>query len=204
MGEVGRDLNMNGTTDYLMDKNITMLISHPDDEVIFGWPVLQRARKIVCCSSDLNNLERQWCKDRKLALKEVCGMLGIELVCFDYSSEFYKIDARAGELIRLQEAISPLLSDSPVFTHNAWGEYGHMDHILVHQIARASGRKLLTTDICIDAGWLHCAQSPQGAYLGDSSIDLDLYNRCKTIYLKYGCWTWSKDPIMKVGLYENY
>ncbi len=189
---------------YSTDKNITMLIAHPDDEVIFGWPVLQRAKRIVCCSSDLNNLERQWCKDRKLALKEICDMLGIELVCFDYNSEFYRINARAGELLQLQAQVSIQCAGSILFSHNSWGEYGHLDHILVNQIALASGNTLLTTDICMDAGWLHCTPVPQGNKVEGCEIDLDLYNRCKAIYDKYGCWTWSKEPITRCGLYAGY
>jgi hypothetical protein len=186
-------------------KDVTMLIAHPDDEVIFGWPVLQRAKKIVCCSSDENNLERQWCKDRKLALKEICGMLGIELVCFDYNSEFYRLPTRDGSLLELQKQVVGALPDETIFTHNAWGEYGHLDHILVHQIARSSHRILFTTDMSINAGWMNI-DSPInfGNKVQDCDIDLDLYNRCKAIYDKYGCWTWSKDPIMKASLYENH
>jgi len=184
-------------------RDITMLVAHCDDEVIFGWPVLPRAKKIICCSSDANNPARAWCKDRKKALIEICDMFGIEMVCFNHNSEFYKMDARAGELIKFQNEITPHLREGLVFTHNVWGEYGHMDHILVNQIALASGMPLLTTDICIDAGWLKCAPAPQGNKIQDCDIDLDLYNRCKAVYDKYGCWTWSKAPVMKASLYEN-
>jgi len=55
-------------------------MAHPDDEIIFGWPVLKEAQKIIICSSDLNNPERAWCKDRKKALKDVCELLGKEMV----------------------------------------------------------------------------------------------------------------------------
>jgi hypothetical protein len=184
-------------------KDIVMLVAHPDDEVIFGWPVLARAKAIICCSSDEFNPERVWCKDRIKAFKDICGLLDIRGVCYSYNSEFYKMDARAGELLKFQDEIGRYLYEGPIFTHNRWGEYGHMDHILVHQVALASKQRILTTDMCIDAGWLNCRPAPAGEKLEDCEIDMDLYLRCKAIYDKYGCWTWSKDPISKAGLYAG-
>lgn len=186
-------------------KNITMLIAHPDDEVIFGWPMLKEVKKIICCSSDLNNPVRTWCKDRKKALQEVGNIVGAEVICLDYNSEFYRADARNGDLWKMTSEIMSLLqSVELIYTHNPWGEYGHLDHVLVHQIARASGKQLIYSDMCIEAGWLPCIpwqrlQSLVGSYTNDISF----YERCKEIYLKYNYWTWSKDPIMKADLYAD-
>ena len=183
-------------------KDATILIAHPDDETIFMWWALQQAKTIVCCSSDLNNPERQWCKDRKKALVEIGAMVGAEVRCLDYPSEFYKANARDGSLSRLVKEVLALLPERDICTHNPWGEYGHLDHILVHQIARASGKRLIYSGMCIDAGWLPCTPwrslpIPERYCVNDISF----YEKCKAIYDKYGCWTWSKDPIMSARIY---
>jgi hypothetical protein len=180
-----------------MTRHITMLIAHPDDEVIFGFPVLQNAKKIICCSSDLNNPERQWCRNRKLALEEIGQKVGAEVICLDYNSEFYRLPTRNGSLMRLANDILSLLEPEEVlFTHNPWGEYGHLDHVLVHQVASLSGKRLLFSDISLEAGWI-----PSGKRLSLAKVvglfhnDLLFYNECKAIYDHFGCWTWSKPPI---------
>jgi hypothetical protein len=185
--------------------DITLLIAHPDDEVIFMWPFLQLAVRIVCCSSDANNPERAWCKYRKNALYEIASLIGAEVVCLDYDSEFYRVDARNGDLWKMsREVLSLLQSADCVFTHNPWGEYGHLDHILVHQIARASGKKLIYSDMCVEAGWLPCTPWPSSRVPERFCVnDFSFYEKCKAIYERYGCWTWSKEPISTARIYAD-
>jgi len=189
-----------------MTRHITMLIAHPDDEIIFGFPVLQNAKKIICCSSDLNNPERAWCKDRKLALKEIGQKVGAEIICLDYNSEFYRLPTRDGSLMRLASDILSLLGPEEVlFTHNPWGEYGHLDHVLVHQVALLSGKRLLFSDISLEAGWIPSGKRRlSGKVVGCFGNDLQFYNECKAIYDSFGCWTWSKPPVMETRIYEDY
>src|SRR5580700_439511 len=115
----------------------TLLIAHADDECIFLWPFLPRVKRIVCASSDLHNLSRAWCKERRYCLEEVGKLIGAEVVCLDHDSEFYRLPTRTGELKRLAQTLIDLLrGDEIIATHNAFGEYGHLDHILIHHIAR--------------------------------------------------------------------
>lgn len=196
-------------------KDITILAAHCDDEIIFGWPVLQKAKAVICCSSDRHNPDRVWCKDRAKALREVCDLVGAKMVCLDHNSEFYRVNARVGELTALHVQVDQELAglshlidgikhiDSLLYTHNAWGEYGHLDHILVHQIAIASGLPVITSDMCAQAGWLNVIARPPEKKICDCDNDLAFYAACKAIYMKYGCWTWSQAPITRCGLYEN-
>jgi hypothetical protein len=187
-----------------MNNNV-LLIAHPDDEIIFLWWALKDAKRIVCCSSDLNNPARAWCKDRKKAFYEVASLLGVQAHCLDYDSEFYRVDARKGDLWKLSREVLELLKPAAcVYTHNPWGEYGHLDHILVHQIARASGKKLIYSDMCVEAGWLPCTPwSSLPLPVRFCTNDISFYERYKAIYEKYGCWTWSQPPIMSARIYAD-
>ena len=179
----------------------TLLVAHPDDEVIFFWWALKEIDQIVCCSSDLNNPERAWCKDRCKALFEIGNILNIPVTCLDYNSEFYRLNSRNGELLKLQSDILAAV-EGDIYTHNAWGEYAHLDHILVNQIAKTTGCMLLTTDIVIDGGWFKVENLMTKEPVFRAVNDLDLYAKCKAIYDKWGCWTWSKEPVHSCGVYE--
>lgn len=187
--------------------NTVCVFAHPDDEVIFGFPMLKQAKHIICCSNDINNPLRVWCKNRVQALYEIGKLIGAKITCFDYDSEFYRANVRDGSLNDLAEKITQSILETNagmVFTHNEWGEYGHLDHILVHRIAKATGWKILVTDIAVDGGWfkvnnLYLKKDP----LFTVENDLDFYNKCKAIYDKINCWTWSKEPVKSAGIYES-
>ena len=62
----------------LSNKKVLMVMAHPDDEIIFGWSIFQDKsieKKLLICSSDFHNKEREWCKYRKDALFEICKEL---------------------------------------------------------------------------------------------------------------------------------
>jgi len=179
----------------------TILMAHPDDEIIFGWPVLREAQKIIICSSDLNNPERAWCKNRKKALKEVCELLGKEMVCLDYNSEFYRTPTKDGSLKKMALDIQKE-TVGQVFTHNPWGEYGHLDHILINLLAKQK-TDVFYSDIALEINWLPIKKVHSGVFVREVDNDLELYNKCKAIYDKYGCWTWSLEPVLKAKIYYD-
>jgi LmbE family N-acetylglucosaminyl deacetylase len=179
----------------------TLLIAHPDDEVIFFWWALKEIDKIVCCSSDLNNPERVWCKNRKKALFAVGEALNVPVKCFDYNSEFHRLQPRIKELINLQSNIKQEV-EGTIYTHNFWGEYGHLDHILVNQIALSLCNRMVVSDIVDDGQWFNVRKLNQGRLFRQAEIDMDLYNQLKEIYDKHGCWTWSREPIKECFIYE--
>ncbi len=179
----------------------TILMAHPDDEIIFGWPAIKEASKIIICSSDLHNNDREWCRNRKLALKEVCELLNKELVCLDYNSEFYRLPTRDETLKKMAVDVQKEIVGN-VFTHNSWGEYGHLDHILVNVLARQK-TAIFYSDIALEINWLPIKKVPSGLFIKEVENDLDLYNKVKAIYDKYGVWTWSFDPVLKAKIYYD-
>ena len=200
-------------------KDVTLLISHPDDEALFCWPVLDRVKRIICASNDSQNPERIWCKDRGLCLEEVGKLLGAEVICLPMNSEFYRLPTRDESLKCLASTLlRHLAAAEAVFTHNAWGEYGNIDHILMHHIARVwqaeTRRELLVSDLATEINWLPVRAWPQAdspelyKYSPDKpvrdvfEIDRPLFDRIKAIYDARGCWTWSFEPVERCRVYS--
>lgn len=194
-------------------RDITLLIAHPDDEALFAWPVLDRVKKIVCVSNDKTNASRHWCRDRGLCLNSVGELLGAEVVQYDLDSEFYRLPTRGGELKAIATNVMDDLRGSDIiYTHNGWGEYGNIDHILCHHIARTlqaqTGCQLLISDIAQEINWLPVrpwalesyddsgADNRVAAHGQHTIFDIDrpLFGRIKAIYDARGCWTWAWEP----------
>lgn len=180
-------------------KSFTIFIAHPDDELLWCWPVLQDARRIVCASSDEHNPSRAWCRERRLCLEEVGRKIGAEVICLDQDSEFYRMPHRGGELQAFAHQLMGALQE-PVFTHNGWGEYGNLDHILCHQIAMATRLEIWSTDIACDAGWLPVYPWFRGS--NRPVLDQSMFDEFKAIYDSRGCWTWSFEVPKECGIYR--
>jgi len=201
----------------ILNKTILIIVAHPDDEIIFGWPILQDVSfnkniKILCCSSDLNNPERKWCKHRKEIFLSICSLLGIEKVkCLDYNSEFYRMETRQESLSRMMsDVLNHITSMKPfdyIYTHNFWGEYGHLDHILINNICTFSGNKLILSDMFCPSNWIPYKEKTSlfreiydDKFIKESVLNIDWYEKYKAIYNKNQVWTWNQPPITKCQL----
>ena len=212
---------------------VLVVLAHPDDEIIFGWPIMQDLsikKSILVCSSDLNNPYRRHVKDRKYALEEVCKRLQItDFKCFDYPSEFYRLETRKESLKKMLDEVAyyikkmtkehpPIVRNraldrvrrhKPVaFTHNAFGEYGNLDHRLINYVCTNTAKHIMFTDITQESNWLP-VQFDQGLPrklffqnpLIECDLNMDFYNEMKAIYTERKCWTWSFPPIQKCRMY---
>lgn len=189
--------------------NLTILVAHPDDETIFFWYVLKHIKRIICCSNDLNpNLpksqvwEKSWDK-RQIAFEEIGKLLEIEVINLGYNSEFASLPKEEKE--KLSNKIYDLIKDEEmIVTHNSWGEYGHLDHILVHNIVKKRKKTILTSDIMLDNKFTKFISFPKPEikdYLEVTNDDLNFYEKCKQTYIKYEVWTWDNPPILKANCY---
>jgi len=163
-----------------------MVMAHPDDEVIFGWPLFQDRsveRELLICSSDLHNRRRKRFAKRRFALQEVCTAHDVALTCLDHDAGFYRVPSRFSEmprrwpwtlkpapgsdapLLAFQKEVGHRVRDSDcdaVFTHNPLGEYGHLDHKLLFDIVlRYSRVPVLITDICRKSNWAEQHEIPE-------------------------------------------
>lgn len=213
-------------------QKVLFVFCHPDDELICGWPLLQHDgydKEVLICSSDLNNPLRKKYRHRKLALFALCDKLGIPCSCLDFSSEFYSVPSRVPPRPRgwrkwlpqpdtpflLQDLCHDILdamaskSYDAVFTHNFWGEYGHMDHILLNNLIFANvTTPVYVTDMRIPLNWLPMTRDA-GLYTGllgphfhsQHSLDVDFYEACASIYREKRVWSWSNEPLTQLNLY---
>lgn len=179
--------------------NSVMLMAHCDDEFLFGWPVIKHFNKIIVCTDDKTHPTRQWCKRRSEAFAEIGKLFGVETVCLRHDSGFAKKEHK--ELVSfVGEVQEQIAGAEAIFTHNGWGEYGHLDHILLHQIVRMTGRAMLTTDICFQADWYKVRRYPQGEVIGAYVNDLQMHEQCMEIYKRYGAMGWSQPPVQQCDL----
>jgi len=203
-----------------------MVLAHPDDEVIFGWPILQDARYekyLLVCSTDELNTSRKHGSSRFFAVSDLCRHLGIKIFLYNYDSEFYRLETRRGSLKRFITCIGNRIQDIVksggidfVFTHNPYGEYGNLDHKLVQHICMAySSAPLLYTDIVQEVNWspIHDIQSGyKRAYYSKNNklaedkvscvLDTVFYDGCKKFYTDRKAWTWSYPPIKYCKLFR--
>lgn len=212
---------------------ILVVLAHPDDEIIFGWPIMQDTtikKSLLVCSSDLNNSHRRHVKMRKYVLEEVCKRLQItDFECFDYPSEFYKLETRKESLKKMLDKITdyirqrtrefePITANKAldkvrmhkplVFTHNAFGEYGNLDHRLINYICTGTAKHIMYTDIAQESNWMPF-QTVTGLSkrlffsnpIMDCELNMDFYNEMKALYVEKKCWTWSLPPVQKCRMY---
>ncbi len=202
---------------------VLMVMAHPDDEIIFGWPIFQDKsiqKKLLICSSDANNPTRQWCKDRKRSLEEVCKLMDVEYQCLDYDSSFYKTQTRrpkgvprtpSGDAQAPFRAMCDHISDKilemqvdcdRVFTHNPYGEYGHMDHrLLFDLVLKTTDKPVLITDMHLPSNWAkeYCLNNRiydiyyKNKIKENLSLDKQNLNVIKELYQKTNSWTWGRE-----------
>jgi hypothetical protein len=212
-------------------KKVLIFMAHPDDEILFGWPIFfnpNYEKKVIICSSDYNNPQRQWCKYRKNSLFKVCEQEGVPVHCLDYDSSFYKTATRRPKDLprndwgdsqapfrKMCDHFASIIQNVEsefdyIFTHNPYGEYGHMDHKLLFDIViKNSTKPILITDINIKSNWhtkKDFTNTLETLYysnkLSEHSIDTNKFKAYCDIYKQDGVWTWSREVPSFCNLYQ--
>lgn len=143
-----------------------LIVAHPDDEVL--WFAAETFDRIVIVHTYRNDDSEQGF--RRAAMLHNTHPLKDKLTCLGLTeSGYWRDNSRKAEheanYQTLCRFLSTLKADT-VTTHNANGEYGHADHILVHNACMAT----LTCPV--------------------NGKDPAVYRAVKQSYTDAGCWTW--------------
>ncbi len=126
-----------------MDLIDLIVVAHPDDEALwFRSIVSERGTPIVWCyqNSPIEQGENGLLQyERRLKnvvdfYQKTRRIIWLKAVKPANTSRFGPVDQKSleylsGEITKLITEIKP----SRVYTHNPWGEYGHSEHLTVHQ-----------------------------------------------------------------------
>jgi len=200
-------------------KKVLGIFCHPDDEILFGWPIFQaqgiEKYLIICCDDSTRKGP-----GRRQALQEVCKQEGINLIGYlSEDNNFYALPTRnASNLLTdavkriekaLEESINQIHPDC-IFTHNPMGEYGHGSHRLLFELVSQNEnvKNLLITDICQESNHRSYRDIPwiiREAYYTNwqrsEKLDWAFYCRNRVIYNAFNAWTWNKEPVESCNLY---
>ncbi len=142
-----------------------LLVAHPDDEILWFNP--EEFDKIyIVFLNRKDDIETK----REKVLKE--HPLKDKIECFRFMESNYwkdklqrnKYDKNYSDLVEKLKEIKSFVKE--VHTHNAYGEYGHLDHILCY-------------NACMEV--FDCPVNGK---------DPKLYREIKKVYQNNECWTW--------------
>jgi len=205
--------------------DILLIFAHPDDEVVFGWPVIQKAKedKDQLYLLTLVHNRDKYGVGPESALQEVCTYSDMELIPIArQETNFYRLPTRYCDLTltkvcdeftrQIGKAIDRINPDY-IFTHNPMGEYGHGDHRAIFNMVSVFHVPLLLTDICfhnkchLSSNHIPDIYKEYFYYMATDSkhysLDLKWYENMKAIYEKHKAWSWGgHDPIKECNLYK--
>ncbi|GEM_PF-3199698 len=183
-----------------------LIVAHPDDEIIWFDPLYFDLIFIVFCErhdrveagrNRLNAIQQH-------PLRNKIRMLNIP------ESGFWRDKTRVAELAgaaqRLVEELSVIKENfriSEIYTHNSVGEYGHDDHVLVHECVLNIFKQYRNCKIYCPVRYME--SDDVGRYsIVRNSIDINFYNKVKNIYSENHCWTWDSryEPCSHEEYYE--
>ena len=203
-----------------MHDNYAIVVAHPDDEILFASSILEKATQVFICFSDIpveeeihatitkgrRNVKNKYPlknvtflditqasnKDAKRinwdrAIENEYGVLG-ERNEKEYEKNFQKLFKILGLKLK---------NFRTIYTHNPWGEYGHVEHIQIHRCIEKLS-KILEFKMYV-FGYL----SRETLKMANEKIktleelplkkknDITLFNKVKDLYIEEDCWTWS-------------
>lgn len=188
------------------------IFAHPDDEIIFGWPIFQDKsidRYLIVCSNDSS----KYGQIKSKALIESCKIQGIKLVRnISLDCGFFRLERKmVGSVIdrfldkfykTISKAIETIHPDY-LFTHTPWGDNGNSDHKFVSDLVinKFVNYPVLITSICEqNRAWLSYPKVPRiyknlisSEVFKKVKLDSAFYHTSRKVYDKYNVWTYSQN-----------
>lgn len=170
-----------------------LVVAHPDDEILWFNPSLFDLIVIVFCDREdratLGEARRKVISQLPYA-KKIMMLNLVEPGTWKDKSRVLEYNAARVNLLDQLAEIRKDYQISCVFTHNYAGEYGHLDHILVHESVMEiffHDCPIWTPNIFINkdntklSADIECAEKN----------DMTQFLLARNLYLKYEAWTWN-------------
>lgn len=172
-----------------------LIVAHPDDEVIWFNPEhFDRIIIAFCAVPDAPRLEHA----RSMVIRDHPLADRIDFLKLTQSAYWRfetQLQHHRNNFAQLERMLVPYVQQfqiTEVFTHNALGEYGHFDHILVHDLVKATFYYRASIPV-----WaLPIPNPPWGTRVRSArciETNYELFDAIKAVYVKYDVWTFDKD-----------
>ncbi len=195
-----------------------VVVAHPDDEALWLSAALAGAKSVILCfGAPFGQAEKAESRRRAVAELPLSNIVNLaipesgvhKLVDWanpELTPTGMAIRDPAGQrryddnFARLTAALAPLLQGvEDVYTHNAWGEYGHPEHVQVHRVIAALQKNFRFT--LRFSNYVGPASFALARQLGAQPCwrekrivqpDVQLAKRLRGVYQRHGVWTWSR------------
>jgi len=202
-----------------MFENSTLIVAHPDDDILWLSSVFDKVGSIVFCfNNSPRDPEAGAARKKTIAEYPLANVSTLDLtetqsfnkadwtrpvttvygLRLDRSHETDSVYRKTYE--ELLAALRALVTDRKnVFTHNPWGEYGHEDHVLVYRVLKKLqaefNYKLWFSNYCSDRSVILMNKCIPGLSSDYRRLpaNVALAQEIAGIYRKNGCWTWYED-----------
>ena len=123
-------------------KKITRLVfvAHPDDESIWCDEKLDDKTHVIVVFG-LSKLGQEISKLRKNEFKNAMEIAGCSYEIWNYPEKINRLKSESEIEEKIVKVLDNFKNIETIYTHNEFGEYGHMDHIRLHTIMKNVFRK---------------------------------------------------------------
>jgi LmbE family N-acetylglucosaminyl deacetylase len=208
-------------------RSYVVVVAHPDDETLWLTSALPSADVIVAALPNAGPA----LTERRRSVREAFPLAAFELLDLQSADVYKHMDGLRGQprehgvsllescpssnAERYRSNFSALLdelapyfaTDSIVYTHNPWGEYGHPEHVQVSnavvQLAKQRGCSVWAWEGFSPSWQLNHGVRFRADYFPDRlvarapsaelSVDLELYRKLRALYVQHEAWTWQED-----------
>jgi LmbE family N-acetylglucosaminyl deacetylase len=118
-------------------KEITRLVfvAHPDDESIWCDEKLDNNTHVIVVFG-LSKLGLEIAKLRKIEFKNAMEIAGCSYEIWNYSEKSNRFKSESEIEENIVKVLDNFKNIQEIYTHNEIGEYGHIDHIKLHNIMK--------------------------------------------------------------------
>lgn len=179
---------------FIKNYKVLCVFSHPDDELIFGWPIFQEKqieKHLICVVGGEKRLK---------SLNSVSKELGFTWECLDI--EDMQVEKHKEQIDKYLTLSIMKFNPDFIFTHNPYGEYNHPDHKVVFETVFNNNfaKNIIITNLLYSiksSKWDRISLIPNEylkyyEYFLCKCFDNKKCSELSYIYKKNNVWTWKK------------